>query len=378
VPHRHHFRSKAAFAVLLALPLAGLAAVDAHAAPARVQRVSWHPNGAVHVIATTRTRVFVGGEFTRMVNTTTHRQVKRVRVAALSRSDGALDRSFHAQVNGTVTALAVFDHKLYLGGDFTRVNGVNRQHLAALRLSDSHLVRGRHIQVDGPVLALLHMGPRLYVGGDFTQAGGLSRSKLFAMRRTGTLVPNWPDQSATTDGGAYVLAASPHRDTVIVGGAFHHLVGQARTSLGAISTAGQVTQWTPAPACSTNCFVKDLAVGTKRVYAGIAGPGGRARAYRLSDAAIAWTVRTNGDVNAIAQHGSHLLLGGHFDKVRGHPHRMFAEVATATGAVMSRTLATSGPRYPGILAIDVRGRVAMLGGAFDEINRQQRLAAIAA
>jgi hypothetical protein len=87
---------------------------------------------------------------------------------------------------------------------------------------------------------------------------------------------------------------------------------------------------------------------------------------------------TNGDVNAVSLTGRQLLLGGHFDKVGGKPHRMFAQVAASTGAVRSRSLVTVGQRYPGVLAIAVRGRVALLGGAFDEINGQQHLAAITA
>jgi hypothetical protein len=370
----------AALVAVLSLVLAAVgnltaASASARPAHARVQKVRWHPNGTVDVIATTSTREFLGGSFTRMVNSETHHQARRIRIAALSRSTGALDKSFHARVNGTITALAVFNHKLFLGGDFTEVNGVSRQHLAALRLSDGALVQG-HIQVNGPVLALLHMGGRLYVGGNFNQAGGVGRSKLFALNRQGALVSDWPAQTASTDGGAYVLAASPHHDSVLVGGAFHHLVGQPRTFLGAISVAGAVRNWRPAPACQTNCFVNDLAVGTRKVYAGISGPGGHAAGYRLSNGATAWRLSANGDVSAISQSGSHLLLGGHFDKIAGHAHRMFAEVNATTGHVMRRRLATSGKLFPGILDIDVRGAVAVLGGAFDVINGQEHLADI--
>ena len=367
-----------ALVALLSLVLGSLTIASASARPAhaRVQKVRWHPNGAVDVIASTATREFLGGSFTRMVNSQTHHQTRRVRIAALSRSTGALDKSFHARVNGTITALAVFNRKLFLGGDFTKVDGASRQHLAALRLSDGGLVPS-HIQVNGPVLTLLHMGGRLYVGGAFNQAGGVTRSKLFAMGRKGGLVSDWPAQTASTDGGVYVLAASPHHDSVLVGGAFHHLVGQPRTFLGDITVAGAVTRSKAAAACQTNCFVNDLAVGTRKVYAGISGPGGHAAAYRLSNGATAWMLSTNGDVSAISQSGSHLLLGGHFDKIAGHAHRMFAEVNATTGHVMSRRLATSGQRFPGILDIDVRGPMAVLGGAFEAINGQEHLADVA-
>jgi hypothetical protein len=120
-----------------------------------------------------------------MVNAGTHQQARRMRVAAVVRSDGALVRSFHAQVNGKVTALAVFNHKLFLGGDFTKVDGVSRPHLAALRLPDGGLVRGRHITVNGPVLTLLHMGKRLTPGATSIAPAASISTRSASRERTG-------------------------------------------------------------------------------------------------------------------------------------------------------------------------------------------------
>lgn len=60
-------------------------------------------------------------------------------------------RGFHARVNGTVRAISVFDGKVFIGGNFTKVNGTPRAHLAALGLTDGRLAASPNIRVDGPV-----------------------------------------------------------------------------------------------------------------------------------------------------------------------------------------------------------------------------------
>jgi hypothetical protein len=343
---------------------------------AELQSTIWRPNGTVHVLARTRTRVYLGGEFTGMTSPDGRQGVRNVRVAALKRSTGQLVRTFHARVNGTVRAMAVLDHRLYIGGDFTRVGDSSRRHLAALNLRTGHLVRGWKMQVDGPVLALLPMRGRLYVGGNFGQAGEFARDKLFALTGRGRMVDGWPALDTGTNGGAYVLAATHDRTAVIVGGAFHTLVGQPRTFLGSITTDGQATAWAPRPMCTTNCFVKSLAVTGTRVFAGIAGPGGHAAAYGFRHGQTVWKVKTSGDVTAVLLDGRHLLLGGHFEFVSHRPRTMFAEVRARSGAVLTRRLTTAGHHYPGILAMEMVRGVALLAGAFDDVSGQRHLAVV--
>ncbi len=337
--------------------------------------VPWHPNATVDVVKTIGTRTYLGGDFTRLLSST-RGSVTRVRLAVLSSRTGAVVRGFHARVNGTVRAISVFDGKVFIGGTFTSVNGTPRAHLAALRLTDGRLAASPNIRVDGPVYTLLHLGDRLYAGGDFQHVNGASRTKLFAVTAAGTVANDWPASPIGTKGGVYVLAAAPDHHSVLVGGAFHVLVGLPRTFLGRITLAGRVTPWAPAPDCDTNCFVLDLTAANGTAYAGSGGPGGRATAYRLSSGGRRWHVHTSGDVSAISLDGRRLLIGGHFDKVAGHPRPLFAELSTATGAVRSPRVAASGPLYPGILDIDRHRGVTLLGGGFQTINGQHRLAQI--
>lgn len=364
-----------------AVPVASAAVAgtaDAHHHPVRVAKAQWSPNAPVHAIAVSRKRVFIAGDFTQLRNTTTGHNVTRHRIAAFSRTTGALVRHFKPRVNGTVHALTVFGNKLVIGGDFTSVNGKLRQHFAAVGTRLGH-VSPWVVPVDGPVLALLSLRGQVYVGGNFLHAGNVSRSHLFAVDGQGVLSSTWPNQAAgTTDHGVYTLAASADRRSVIVGGSFHKLVGSARTYLGEIArVSGNVRAWAPAPACLGACYVHALAVSRHRVFAGIAGPGGHAAAYSGKSGVTIWATRhTNGDVSALAIDGKYLILGGHFTRVNGHPHRMFAQVVARTGKVTRRTVTTSGHVYPGILALDIHDGRIRIGGAFHRLDGQRHYAVL--
>jgi outer membrane protein assembly factor BamB len=365
--------------VAAAVSAASIAPSTAHtarpaAASKRVAKALWAPDAPVRAITLSKKRVYIAGDFGSLKNTTTGRTVTRTRVAAFRRDNGALVKGFHPTLNGSVDALAVLGHKLFVGGDFSTVQGASRQNLAAVNKRSGALT-SVVAQVDGPVWALLAMQGTVYAGGDFEHVGTDQRTHLFALDTHGALSTTWPDQSAgTTKGGVYSLAATADQRAVIVGGAFDKLVGQARSWLGEVSaSSGDVLAWSPAqaPQCSSHCFVVSLAVDGSTVYAGVAGPGGNVVAYRQSNASIAWSRHTDGDVTAIALDGRYVIAGGHFFHVNHRPHRMFAQLVAKTGRVTSRHPAVTGKVFPGILALAVHDRRISVGGAFNTFAGQK-------
>ncbi|MGC4109558.1 MAG: hypothetical protein QM747_03845 [Nocardioides sp.] len=367
---------------MAALPLASSGA-QAAGGSAKADKVSvlqsglWHPDGDVDVIVSHGKRIYVGGAFRAMVNPSASTSQPRPRIAAVNSQTGALIKAFHPHVNGEVQAIAIFHKNLYIGGDFTKVNGKARHHIAALRLKDSKLMPAKGLRLDGPVYSLLHLGKRLYVGGDFRYIGKRHQARLFAVNSSGHRAEGWPSSVRGANGPVFSLAAAPGHKAVLVGGHFHQLNNKAKANLGAIDLRGKLLKWAPPAVCLRDCPVRDLAANRSLVFAGIDGPGGRVRAYKWSNGKTAWADKTDGDVTAVAVRGSTLLMGGHFSEVSDLPHHMFAVVDAATGAVSDRVETTSGSDYPGVLDIRVSKGVALLGGAFDDIAGQGRLAAVA-
>ena len=133
--------------------------------------------------------------------------------------------SFHPSIDSEVSAVALSDSTVYAGGSFTSVGvGTPRHHLAAFE-DIPGTVGGVTLwdpDVNDPVLALAVSDPSLYVGGDFTAVNGAIPRHRLAAIDTGTgQAMSWdPD----ADGAVRAIALSPAAG-LVVGGDFTTLAG---------------------------------------------------------------------------------------------------------------------------------------------------------
>ena len=118
-------------------------------------------------------KILIGGNFRYLNN------VPRSGVARLN-GDGTLDTSFDpgAGAAGTVyTVGALTNGMVFIGGDFTMVNGTNRNRYALLRPDGSvSEVFDSTVGADNTVFASqVTPDQKIFIGGDFTTVGGVSR-----------------------------------------------------------------------------------------------------------------------------------------------------------------------------------------------------------
>lgn len=160
-------------------PRAHLAAVDADTCDLLPWRAD--TDADVYALEASGGVVYAGGAFTHV------KGVARARLAALD--DTAQVLSFDASLDKPVRAVKAVDGSLYAGGDFLRAQGAARSRLAAYDLTTG-LVRGDwKPAANGAVTAIegLPGAGQVYVGGNFTTVDGSSQPYL-------TLL-------ATSDGG---------------------------------------------------------------------------------------------------------------------------------------------------------------------------------
>ena len=275
----------------------------------------------------------------------------------------------------------------YIGGEFTAVAGKPRSCVAQVRADGSVSewnpgVTGSPGYITPPaVLTLAVHANRVYVGGDFTQIGGVQRRGLGCVDAYTGAVVDW---SAVISDAGYVVALAIQGDSLFVGGGFSSLGGQPRSSLAAVSTTtGEVLPW------RVDVFGGAYALlmrGDTLLVAGdflsIAGQPRQLLAavdirtakllpidFRVSGITLDYVWAPQ--VDALALVGDTLYAAGNFTRIGGQIRAGIAALSFELGDALPWMPDTLGPRYAGYppplcTAIAVQGGQVYLAGSIHE------------
>jgi hypothetical protein len=217
---------------LLAALLCLVLAAPAHAAslPRTPDAYPWTVDGSVLTMARSGDAVYLGGDFTYLG--------PRNGPLALLDDAGAPVDGFPALDNGFVNVVAADGAGgWYAGGYFTGIGGEDVTHLAHVN-ADGTVDTGFAPELDGEVVALAVAGGRVYIAGSFSHAGGAERSGLAAVSPAGAVL-GW---NPAPQGSPRALAAAGGK--LYVGGEFSVI---ARSGLAAFDAAtGALSGWSPA------------------------------------------------------------------------------------------------------------------------------------
>jgi hypothetical protein len=359
-------------------------------------------NGNVFAMTQIGHVLYLGGDFTTV--TVGNRTVNASRVAAIDLRTNNLLSGFSASPNGAVRAMVAAPDRsgLFLGGSFSTVNGVGRLHVAevvpttgALMTSWSASTTGA---VDGDVWAMVASSDRVYLGGDFTAVNGTPTAHVAAVdRATGALVPGWTVSvdnspwdvaapSPATDGRVQALALSPDGSHLYVGGYFTRIWHDSsaivsRPSAASVFTADGSIDLTFAPPLhggsghlGNDPF--DFVTGfSGRVIIAIGGQTNALMSVDPTTGARQWLDLANGDVQTATANGRSLYVGGHMhsyieDSTGQHPVVDAAKIDPDTGAVDTSWNPrfvydpTGGGTYYGVWSLFGNGSTLFAGGAF--------------
>ena len=292
-------------------------------------------------------------------------------------SDGTVDPAWAPTVIGySVNALQLVGSTLYLGGDFSSINGQSFSNLAAVNASNGQPLSWTP-NPNFSVSSLVADDSALYVGGNFSSISSSTRNRIAAFDLTTRNLLSW-DPNANGS----VNAIAHDGSTVYVGGDFTMIGGQIRNRLAALPSASAgssaATSWDPQP----NSTVFALAVDDTVVYAGGAFTtvnGGttrnRAAAFPIaSSTATSWSPNLNDSVRRLLPSPGGVYVGGQFTTVNGATSREgLALVDQATGAVQPwDARLAAGFSSASVLAMSGSGSDLVIGGDFSHANTVTR------
>ncbi|MFZ1286059.1 MAG: PKD domain-containing protein [Candidatus Phosphoribacter sp.] len=255
---RKTWRPIAAGAVL-AVVAVGLTATPANADPLPPQTLptpvsakalpTWQINGVAWSQAIVGNTVYVSGSFTKArppgVPVGGAGEVDALNVFAYDLTTGNRVASFNHSLNaqGLVVRAAPDGSRVYVGGDFTAVDGQARGHVAAFSTAD-HSLLPWDPNIQGQVRGLGITGDTVYVGGNFGSANGQVRGSLAAFNVANRNLKPWAPTATGPGGYVWTMTMSPDSSRVIVGGSFDTLSGVAAYGMGALlATTGDVMPW---------------------------------------------------------------------------------------------------------------------------------------
>jgi hypothetical protein len=138
---------------------------------------------AVRTLAYDGKNLYVGGSFMQING------VPRSHLAALDPATGAVRTAWQADATSNVYGLSVAAGKLFVAGSFSTFKNMPRERLAAVKLSDASVTPFAPA-ADGTVntIAVASDASAVYVGGNYTSINGIPTTHLTKLARDGSVV----------------------------------------------------------------------------------------------------------------------------------------------------------------------------------------------
>ena len=241
----------AALALAACVGVLVVAAPSATAAQTLPSTVSADPlptvqeNGVVWSEVTVGNTVYATGSFSQTwpagVSNTAANDTARGNLLAFNLTTGNLITSFNHTLNaqGLFITASPDGSVIYVGGDFTTVDGVTHNHIAAFSTATGALLSTFKAGLSGEVDAISATASTVYVGGNFASSGGVTRTKLAAFSASTGALLSWAPTAE--NGEVAALVVTPDQSEVVVGGRFPTLNGVNVYGLGAVNAVSGAT-----------------------------------------------------------------------------------------------------------------------------------------
>ncbi len=292
-------------------------------------------DGEVSKIVQVGNTMIAGGLFTRVSEPNNGTQYDRQNLFAFDATTGLVSQTFNPTVDGQVQQLlpGPTADTVYVAGDFNKINGKGPNHLQLLNITTGQAVTSFKAPTTNGGIETMELLPnnRLFVGGFFTKVGGIDRGQIVSLNATtGAYDPflniTLTERHNTGTGargpiGAREAGITPAGDRLVVVGNFRFAGGLARDQIVMVDLTGpsgvvvpdwNTTQYTPL--CSNRAFdsyMRDVEMSPDGSFFVVATTGGP-YAGTLCDAAARFETYASGSTllpTWVANSGGDTLWG---------------------------------------------------------------------
>jgi hypothetical protein len=155
--------------------------------------------------------------------------------------DLSLDTTYHPEIIGDVSGIALYQDKLVVTGDFEFVNGLPRRSVACLDRNGRDTGLSIEPGANDLIQCMMVANDRLYIGGYISQVNGQARGNGACIRLNDGALEAW-DPRVT---GNRIQSFAYLSGTVYVAGDFTAIQGSSRKSFAALDEAGNLLAWNP-------------------------------------------------------------------------------------------------------------------------------------
>jgi len=298
-------------------------------------------NGTVYAIVSDRSGGWYIGGTINQVGSVVRNDV--VHILSNNTVDPNFDPNFSGSIPGVFAlALSPDGSTLYVGGQFSTVNGVTYNNLVAINTSNGTASTTFNPNMNNPVvaLALSSDGSTLYAGGNFTTVGGVAYNFLAAVNASNGVASTTFNPNMNNSVSALVL--SSNGSMLYAGGSFSTVAGVTYNYLAAINASNGAASTTFNPNVGSPINALALSPDNSTLYIGgnFSTVGGvtynHLAAINTSNGAASTTFNpnVNGQISALAlsSDGTILYTGGSFTTVGGVTYNRLAAINTSTAS----------------------------------------------
>lgn len=322
-----------------------------------------NPSSNVTMLKIIGNYLYIGGDFTLIDG------ISKWRLARMDLNTNSIDPNWGVNFNSTVFDIILDGNFAYVGGAFTTVDGQNLRAFAKLNANDGSLVNGFDIDINNNITQIEVLGNELLIAGRFGVIQGVFMSGLVRVDKTTGLL----NQSWDVDLNGSVNEFSISGNDLYLAGSFSTIGSHSTDKVGKINLSDATPDLNFSFDTVNDCYA--LAIKNNYLYVGGSFTFFESDIYEnmyavridltTNQVDESWNINPQATVFDILLDANMIFLVGDFDFLQTKRERNLARIDKSTGFIDQNWQ----PECNGsVFSIILDGNDVFVGGFFNSIG----------